>query len=116
MRSCASAPSTLSRRIPESRRTFFPIRLSRLVNLGILRQTTAEEPGRTGAYALTEKGIDLYPVLLAIQAWADDWVRDRLRSPLRLQHRTCGTALRLMARCDRCAEPVNRANAELRIV
>ena len=72
-------------------------------------------PRRTGAYALTDKGIDLYPILLAIQAWADDWVRDRYRSPLRLQHRTCGRALRLRVSCDRCGGQILRATGQLSI-
>lgn len=91
-------------------------RLSRLVRLGILRQTTADEPGRTGAYALTEKGIALYPILLAIQAWADDWLRGRVRSPVKLKHRPCGEPLRLVVACDQCGTAVTRANARLHII
>ena len=86
-------------------------RLARLVTLGILRQTTADEPGRTGTYELSDKGIDLYPILLAIQAWADDWLRDRYRSPVRLRHRPCGAAIQLRLSCNHCRQAMQRADS-----
>ena len=55
-------------------------RLARLVALGVL----------TPEYRLTEKGIDLYGVMVAVQDWADRWVQGRVRSPVRLVHRGCG--------------------------
>ena len=90
-------------------------RLQRLVALNILRQTTALEPGRTGAYLLTAKAVALYPVLLAIQAWADEWLPDRLRSPIRLKHEPCGESLRLQCVCDVCRQPLLRDGAVFRI-
>ena len=90
-------------------------RLARLVELGVLRQAEADDPGhRKGTYVLTEKGIDLYPVLLALQAWADDWLRDRVRSPVKLVHSRCGQALRLRVCCGQCGGTLARGNSRLR--
>lgn len=86
-------------------------RLARLVADGILRQSSAGEPGRTGRYALTERGLALYPVLLALQAWADDGLPDRLRSPLRLKHRPCGQGLRSALACAACDQALTRETA-----
>jgi DNA-binding HxlR family transcriptional regulator len=90
-------------------------RLTRLVHLGILRLNTQKEAGRAGAYMLTEKGIALYPILLAIQAWADKWLRDRYRSPVRLKHRTCGQPLQLSLVCSSCGKALQRANARITV-
>ena len=90
-------------------------RLARLTALGILRP--ASDIGRfgKGAYELTEKGIDLHPILLAIQAWADEWLHDRVRSPVRFTHRVCGKPLRLRLACGHCAEALNRAETRLQV-
>ena len=90
-------------------------RLTRLVAAGVLRQSSADEPGRTGSYALTERGVAPYPILLALQAWADDWLPDRLRSPLRLKHRPCGEALRTALACAACDQALTRDAAVLRM-
>lgn len=58
-------------------------RLGRLSDLGLLAKS------ETG-YRLTEKGIDLYGVTVAIQDWADAWLEPRFKSPVRLIHRGCG--------------------------
>jgi len=91
-------------------------RLTRLLRLGLLRQTTADEEGRTGSYRITEKGIAFYPVLLALQAWADEWLPDRLRSPLPLRHRPCGHTLQLAAACNTCGEVITAEEIDFRVV
>lgn len=88
-------------------------RLARLLALGILRQTTEDERYGKGAYALTPKGLDLYLILLAIQTWADKWLRDRLRSPIKFLHRPCGKPLQLKISCDHCGEPLVRGNSRI---
>ena len=90
-------------------------RLARLGALGILRQTTDADRYGKGAYALTDKGIDLHPILLAIQAWADEWLRERLRSPVKFVHRPCGQPLQLRVSCDHCGAPLARGNSRLTI-
>lgn len=59
-------------------------RLSRLVEAGILEQTTYREPGQRSrkAYVLSDKGRALIPTLAALRAWAEDHLpggRSRLR-------------------------------------
>ena len=90
-------------------------RLARLLNLGVLRLTTADEIGRAGSYRVTDKGAAFYPILLALQAWADDWLPDRLRSPLPLRHQPCGEALKLAVACSACGSALTDASCEIRI-
>ena len=88
-------------------------RLARLTALGILRPTTDADRFGRGAYALSDKGIDLHPILLAIQAWADAWLRERYRSPVTFVHRPCGQPLQLQVICDACGQTLSRANSRL---
>jgi DNA-binding HxlR family transcriptional regulator len=69
-------------------------RLTRLIAAGVLAPSRAGEadPG----YWLTEKGIDLYGVVVSIQDWADAWLPTRYRSPVRLIHRGCGAVFHPM--------------------
>lgn len=61
-------------------------RLARLIEAGILEQTTYREPGQRSrkAYVLSETGRALIPALVALRAWAEDHLPGG-RSRLRLQ-------------------------------
>ena len=63
-------------------------RLKTLVEHGILeRRPYAEHPGRTlYEYRLTEKGVALWPTLVALMKWGDRYVYPG-RAPVVLQHR-----------------------------
>ena len=89
-------------------------RLARLAASHII-QAVAADGTRRGAYRLSEKGAALFPVLVAIEAWADHWLRHRLRSPMQLIHRDCGKPLRLVWRCERCALPLQRDGCGMRM-
>ncbi len=45
-------------------------RLSRLLDKGILTKTTDESDKRKDRYRLTQKGLDLYPVMLQMILWS----------------------------------------------
>ncbi|MEZ5431308.1 MAG: helix-turn-helix domain-containing protein [Verrucomicrobiales bacterium] len=48
-------------------------RLERLLNGGVVRQIPADKGSRRLAYELTEKGLALRPILLAIRDWGLQW-------------------------------------------
>ncbi len=77
-------------------------RLRRLVEAGVLRREPYRDPGARSRseYRLTQKGLDLYPVLLALQAWGDRYLADPEGPPIQFVHRDCGEPLRLVMRCD----------------
>jgi DNA-binding HxlR family transcriptional regulator len=78
-------------------------RLSRLVEVGILRRESYQEPGQRQRfeYRLTQKGIDLHPVLLALMTWGDRYVADPDGPSLELYHRDCDGAVQLEMACSR---------------
>jgi DNA-binding HxlR family transcriptional regulator len=77
-------------------------RLRRLVGSGLLRREPYKEDGQRtrDEYRLTEKGLDLYPVLVALQEWGDKYLADPGGSPIEFAHRDCGAQVRLVLRCD----------------
>jgi DNA-binding HxlR family transcriptional regulator len=78
-------------------------RLSGLVEDGILRREEYQEPGQRtrSEYRLTQKGIDLHPVLLSLLAWGDRYLADPEGPALELYHRDCGGSVELELRCSR---------------
>jgi DNA-binding HxlR family transcriptional regulator len=82
-------------------RTVLTDRLRRLVEAGILRKQPYREPGSRSRmeYRLTEKGLDLYPVLLALQAWGDRYLAGPEGPPIEFAHRDCGAGVELVMRC-----------------
>jgi DNA-binding HxlR family transcriptional regulator len=48
-------------------------RLSNLVANGILARDTLAEDRRKVVYALTEKGLDLLPTMVALRQWGEKW-------------------------------------------
>ncbi len=59
-------------------------RLARLTDLGIIERFALEEDRATEGYRLTEKGEDLYPVLVALMQWGDRWCANSGRPPMAL--------------------------------
>ena len=70
-------------------------RLARLVAEGILRKAPYREKGQRprSEYRLTEKGIDLFPVIVALLAWGDKHASSPDGPPVVLTHRDCGAAV-----------------------
>ena len=80
-------------------------RLNRLVEHGVLVKQPVAETNEWEEYRLTEKGLDLYPVVVALMQWGDRW-RAPDGPPLLLKHRDCGGELALELRCGSCgAQP-----------
>ena len=82
-------------------------RLKTLVEHGILRKQQYEDRPPRFEYRLTQKGRDLYPVLIAVMDWGNEHMPAPGGDPVRLQHKTCGKRTRPVMVCDRCGEPVD---------
>ena len=77
-------------------------RLSRLVAEGILRKVPYQESGQRSRheYRLTEKGIELYPVIAALLAWGDKYAAAPGGPAVELTHRDCGAPVFLQLACS----------------
>lgn len=79
-------------------------RLDRLVEEGILRRAPYKDERRTRLeYRLTDKGHELYPILIAIRDWGDRHMAPD-GPPVRYRHRGCTGEARVELRCDACGE------------
>jgi DNA-binding HxlR family transcriptional regulator len=77
-------------------------RLARLVAEGILRKAPYQESGQRSRheYRLTEKGIELYPVIAALLAWGDKYAAAPGGPAVELTHRDCGAPVFLQLACS----------------
>lgn len=77
-------------------------RLTRLVSAGLLRRASYREPGKRARpeYRLTQKGLDLYPILIALNEWGTAYYADPEGSPLTFRHRDCGGEIGLALACS----------------
>lgn len=76
-------------------------RLNMLVEQGVLRREPYREPGERERheYRLTEKGFDLYPVLVAVREWGDRYLADPAGPPVEMVHRDCGALVHTHLSC-----------------
>ncbi|GIH43709.1 transcriptional regulator [Microbispora corallina] len=76
-------------------------RLTRLVDEGLLRKVPYQEPGQRqrDEYRLTQKGLDLYPIMIALMHWGDRYVADPEGPPVVVTHRDCGAPVSLHMTC-----------------
>ena len=83
-----------------------PVRTGELVRQGILRRVPYQESPKRHEYILTQKGLDLYPIMMAIVHWGDTHMVDERGRPLLHQHRNCGKNFDPVMVCSECGEPV----------
>jgi DNA-binding HxlR family transcriptional regulator len=77
-------------------------RLGLLVDNGVLRRVPYRDPGSRAReeYRLTEKGFDLYPLLVAVREWGDRYLADPGGPPLQTVHRGCGAEVHATLMCE----------------
>ncbi|MEX0603790.1 MAG: helix-turn-helix domain-containing protein [Marinobacter sp.] len=75
-------------------------RLARLVDNEVLRKVEVGEHGSRQEYRLTEKGRDLFPVVIALRQWGDKWNPSPEGAPLNLRDRATGRPITPMAVTD----------------
>ena len=76
-------------------------RLARLVDEGLLGKLPYQDSGqrRRYEYRLTDKGLDLYPLLVALMAWGDQYAVGPEGPQVLLRHRDCGEPVELHLSC-----------------
>lgn len=78
-------------------------RLARLVDEGIFTKRAYQDRPPRFEYRLSQKGLDLYPVLLALAAWGDRWKDDGNGPPVVLRHRRCAHVMHPVMVCSNAA-------------
>jgi DNA-binding HxlR family transcriptional regulator len=81
-------------------------RLDRLVEEGIFERETYDDARNRHHYRLTEKGRDLWSVLVMLRQWGDKWVVGEGREFHVLEHKSCGERTTVHLTCDQCGEQI----------
>jgi DNA-binding HxlR family transcriptional regulator len=92
-------------------RSLLASRLATLVEEGILRREPYKDETRTrDRYRLTDKGLDLYPVLMAMKQWGDKYMAEDGCFVI-TRHRDCGGEIAIGVECERCGAEVGARDA-----
>ena len=84
-------------------------RLQKLVGHGVLERTAPR-----GSYHLTQKGRDLFPVVLTLMAWADRYEPGPEGPEVLILHNGCDREAGGALRCEHCGDPITLR--DLRVV
>ncbi len=80
-------------------------RLLKLVQNGILYKNPYQNTPVRYEYRLTDKGLALYPLVLAAWSWEMKW-GDGEHLPPELMHKLCGKSMRPRYRCGHCNQEI----------
>ncbi len=87
-------------------RNVLAARLERLVGEGILVKVPYSERPLRHEYRLTDKGIDLWPVVVELLRWGDRYAAPK-GPPIVIRHKGCGGELGERRTCTCCGEPLS---------
>ena len=81
-------------------------RLKKFVKFGVLRRVKYQERPARYEYILTQRGLDLYPIVMAIVHWGDVHMAGERGRPLLHRHAPCGHPFDPVSICSHCREPL----------
>ena len=86
-------------------------RLQRLVDEDILERRAYQRNPTRHEYFLTEKGLDLWPALIALLAWGDRHSPTPEGPPMLIVHKECGGRVNDRGICESCGEVLHARDA-----
>lgn len=95
-------------------RTTLANRLKLLEEHGVLTQRQYQDKPPRSEYRLTEKGVGLYPAIIALLDWGDEHYSDAAGPPILRRHKTCGHDFHGVMHCSACGEAVKPRDVEAR--
>jgi DNA-binding HxlR family transcriptional regulator len=82
-------------------------RLNKLVEHEILRKVPYQDKPLRNEYRLTRKGVELYPVLMTLTRWGDNWMAGEDGPPIEYTHAKCQHTITMNLCCSECGEEIN---------
>ncbi|GGC86599.1 winged helix-turn-helix transcriptional regulator [Chelatococcus reniformis] len=89
-------------------------RLKKFVRYGVLRRVPYQDSPKRYEYILTQRGLELYPVIMAIVHWGDIHMADERGRPLLHEHKLCGKLFDPVMVCSECNEPLSAKDVHVR--
>ena len=88
-------------------------RLNLLVEEEIFTRVPYQEGPVRYEYRLTEKGLDLWPLIVALVQWGDRYIYPG-KAPVLLMHKRCGGAVSDRRTCETCGAQLGPRDVEVR--
>jgi DNA-binding HxlR family transcriptional regulator len=92
-------------------RNVLSARLQRLVDEDILERRRYQDSPARYEYFLTEKGLDLWPTLIALLNWGDRYSPSPGGAPKIILHKVCGGRVNERGVCDDCGKLLHARDA-----
>jgi DNA-binding HxlR family transcriptional regulator len=92
-------------------RNVLQTRLERLVDEGVLRRERYQERPERFEYRLTRKGVDLWPVIVALMKWGDTYAAPN-GPPVVIRHAGCGGKVDDRRICAKCGKHLEAHEAQ----
>ena len=88
-------------------RNMLTLRLRALVETGILKKVEYQTKPLRHEYLLTQKGLDIVPMLITFATWENKWNMRSEGPSQRYWHASCGHETHAIVVCDHCAHPIS---------
>jgi DNA-binding HxlR family transcriptional regulator len=92
-------------------RNVLQARLTRLIEHGVLEKVPYQERPLRHEYRLTEKGLDLWPMIVALMKWGDRYAPPEGGPAVVIEHRGCGGTVDEHRICERCGARLKARDA-----
>ncbi len=92
-------------------RNVLQARLQKLIEQGVLERVPYQERPPRYEYRLTEKGIDLWPVVFSLMRWGDRHTPPPGGPAVVVEHRGCGGRVNEHRVCERCGKALQAREA-----
>jgi DNA-binding HxlR family transcriptional regulator len=92
-------------------RNVLQTRLQRLQSHGVIERVPYQQHPPRHEYRLTEKGLDLWPTIVALMKWGDRYAPPEGGPAVLIEHRGCGGAIDEHRICERCGAKLRARDA-----
>ncbi|HEY7836942.1 MAG TPA: helix-turn-helix domain-containing protein [Solirubrobacteraceae bacterium] len=92
-------------------RNVLQTRLTRLQEHGVIERVPYQQRPLRHEYLLTEKGLDLWPMIVALMKWGDRYAAPDGGPAVLIEHRGCGGAVDEHRICERCGARLKARDA-----
>ncbi|MGB5810669.1 MAG: helix-turn-helix domain-containing protein [Polyangiales bacterium] len=89
-------------------------RLRKLTDAGVLSRHASKSDGRSVEYRLTRKGLELYPVMISLKQWGDEWCSNGRGLRLELLEKATGAPIAGAQVMSRDGSPLHAWEVEVR--
>ncbi len=89
-------------------------RLRKLESHRVIRRNAYSDHPPRYEYRLTEKGRDLWPVIIALKQWGDKWLTEGA-PPVQIRHKKCGHLTNPGMTCSECGEAMSALDASAQL-